>query len=173
MSPLRPVPTTYRGTAFRSTLEADWAATFDSLEWYWEYEPVAVRLPDGTDYRPDFYLPSQEVWCEVKGPHNQRIKKSLDLQRAVTDEWGFPTQLVVVLRPPGPGDKAQWEGVLDEQQIVLVRCPECEHYGFMDFNGWWTCRRHVGVQPVPAKFWNAPGGALHWTGEVDFTRARR
>src|ERR1019366_6005261 len=41
-------PTTYRGTCFRSRLEARWAAFFDLLAWRWEYEPFDLQgwVPD-------------------------------------------------------------------------------------------------------------------------------
>ena len=41
----------YHDTWFASSLEADWAATFDYLGWYWQYEPELLQLPDGTWYR--------------------------------------------------------------------------------------------------------------------------
>jgi hypothetical protein len=43
-------PTTYRGTEFRSRLEARWAAFFDLLAWRWEYEPFDMYgwVPDFT-----------------------------------------------------------------------------------------------------------------------------
>lgn len=171
-SGIKAVPKRYRGTSFRSTLEADWAATFDELGWHWEYEPVAVSLPSGENYRPDFYLPTQRVWCEVKGPHNERLKKTVDLQDGLGyDEWEWASDLVVVLRPPGPGEMAQWSGTRDDQDIVVARCPECEHYCFMDYNGLWSCRRHLRTQREPNKFWMTPGGALYWPGEIGFVRA--
>lgn len=76
---IRAVPQTYRGVRFRSTLEADWAATLDSLDIAWEYEPEAVQLPSGEFYRPDFYLPECTTWLEVKGPHDERIDKVREL----------------------------------------------------------------------------------------------
>jgi hypothetical protein len=79
---VRAVPQTYRNTRFRSTLEADWAATLDSLAITWEYEPEAVQLPSGEFYRPDFYLPGCETWLEVKGPHDDRIGKVHELGAA-------------------------------------------------------------------------------------------
>jgi hypothetical protein len=41
-------PTLYRGTTFRSRLEATWAAMFDLLDWRWSYEgdPIGRWLPD-------------------------------------------------------------------------------------------------------------------------------
>jgi len=81
---LRAVPKRYAGTNFRSTLEADWAATLDHLAIDWEYEPEAIRLPSGDLYRPDFYLPQATTWLEVKGPHDERIGKTRELGRTTT-----------------------------------------------------------------------------------------
>lgn len=169
---IQAVRTRYRDTWFASTLEADWAATFDTLEWHWEYEPLAVKLPSGKAYRPDFRLPSQRTWAEVKGPHNERLNKTKELVAAVAyDEWEWASDIVVVLRPPGPGETAWWEGARGDEDIVIVRCPDCEHYGFMDYSGWWTCRRHITVPP--RKFWADQGGGLYRPGELAFTRAPR
>jgi len=79
---IKAVPTTYAGTRFQSTLEADWAATLDNLNIQWQYEPEAVQLPNGLRYRPDFYLPELTTWLEVKGPHNDRLDKAEELRAA-------------------------------------------------------------------------------------------
>lgn len=169
---IKAVPKWYKDTHFRSTLEADWAAMFDTLGWFWEYEPEAVELPDGTRYRPDFRLPAQKVWCEVKGPHNERLEKAVALQDALHyDEFEWGNDLVVILRPPGGGEYAQWEGTRDSQEFVIVLCPECEHYCFMDFAGTWSCRHHLRKRKEPNKFWLAEGGDLFRPGEMRFTRA--
>jgi hypothetical protein len=56
------IPTKYRGTMFRSRLEARWAAFFDLLGWEWVYEPI-----DGHGYVPDFALMGAcPVLVEVK-----------------------------------------------------------------------------------------------------------
>lgn len=171
---IRAIPTWYAGTRFASTLEADWAATFDAWGWHWQYEPVAIRLPSGEAHRPDFRLPTQTVWAEVKGPHNERISKTHELQAALGyDEWAFASDLVVVLRPPSRGETACWEGTQAGQDIVMVLCPECDQYGFMDYAGYWTCRYHVRAVREPNKFWLAPGGGLFRPGELHFTRAPR
>lgn len=80
---IRAVPKTYSGVLFRSTLEADWAATLDHYGIVWQYEPEAVQLPSGTYYRPDFYLPELTTWLEVKGWHNERLDKAQELASAV------------------------------------------------------------------------------------------
>lgn len=173
---IRSIPTRYCGTLFASTLEADWAATFDRLGWYWEYEPEGVTLPGGVRYRPDFHLPAQKVWCEVKGPHNERIGKAAELQEALLHEsepqWRFGAYLVVVLRPPGPGEMAHWEGSVETQDMVLVRCSECDHVTWMDYNGIWTCRLHLQASWERGKPW-LPDGALYRPGDISFARAPR
>lgn len=168
------VPTFYRGVRFASTLEADWAAMFDTLHWFWQYEPHAVKLLNDEYYRPDFCLPAQRVWCEVKGPHDERLHKPQLLQRTLSyDAWDWESWLVVILRAPGPGDGAIWHGTSDGQDIKLVRCPECNHYSFMDYSGIWICRHHPRVSEEPNKFFYQPGGELLDSGEVKFTRAPR
>jgi hypothetical protein len=176
---IKAIPTGYRGITFASSLEADWAATFDFYGWTWQYEPVGVQLEDGQWYRPDFYLPTQRVWAEVKGPHNERIDKPTVLQSSLPgDAFEWDADLVVILRPPqagwgGAGETMIWADVEEAQDIVIVRCPECLHYGFMDMNGIWSCRRHMRVRPEPNKFWTEPEGDLFRPGELPFTRAPR
>jgi hypothetical protein len=56
------IPTMYRGTQFRSRLEARWAAFFDEVGWSWKYEPI-----DLAGYIPDFILDFFEpMLVEVK-----------------------------------------------------------------------------------------------------------
>lgn len=173
------IPTVYRGIRFASTLEADTAATFDHFGWAWSYEPVGLIVDGRHWYRPDFWLGAQRVWVEVKGPHNERIEKPRELQRSLPgDEWEEDAHLVVVIRPPlpseyGTGETLQWEGTQPGQDIVMTRCPHCLHYGFMDLNGAWFCRRHPNIKPEPNKFWTADGGGLYRPGDLPFTRAPR
>jgi hypothetical protein len=165
------VPSYYRGMKFRSTLEADWAATFDSMGWYWQYEPAAVKLLDGTYYRPDFCLPGQRVWCEVKGPHNERLEKAVRFQKTIQgDAFEWESWLVVVLRPPGPGDVAVWHGTSGLQDIVIVRCWECDHYCFMDYDGIRACRHHISKGKTPNAPWKNGGQLLRSDRSLKFTR---
>lgn len=168
MPGIRSVPTWYAGTRFASTLEADWAATFDMFGWYWEYEPQALILSTGEWYRPDFYLPAQRVWCEAKGPLDERIHKTRDLHQSLNyDEWDWHSRLVVILRPPGPGEGAMWEAASDGQDIVLVKCADCQHYCFMDYNGIWSCRHHFSVGKTPNVPW-CNGGECLRPGDAKF-----
>lgn len=44
-------PTIYKGRLYRSRLESRWAAFFDKMEWYYEYEPF-----DLNGWSPDFRI---------------------------------------------------------------------------------------------------------------------
>lgn len=72
------LPTHYAGTTFRSALEASWAATLDTLDIAWQYEPETITLPSGATYIPDFHLPDIGCWLEVKGPGVPRVEKAYE-----------------------------------------------------------------------------------------------
>lgn len=48
---VKAIPTTYKGTEFRSRLEARWACFFEWIGWDYTYEPF-----DGDGYIPDFLI---------------------------------------------------------------------------------------------------------------------
>jgi hypothetical protein len=58
-------PTKYRGTLFRSRLEAKWAAFFDIIGWEWIYEPI-----DFKDWTPDFSVEFHCGHSECDGAHS-------------------------------------------------------------------------------------------------------
>lgn len=134
------IPTRYEGVRFRSSLEADWAFTFDDLGITWSYEPVALRLGPRIGYRPDFYLPVQHVWCEVKGPSDVRIEKPRRLATVlIDDEFDQRQPLVVILRIPVRGCVVV-EGAWPGNAIGLVECEHCQNWTFVDLTGAWSCR---------------------------------
>jgi hypothetical protein len=77
---IKAIETLYRGFRFRSRLEARWAIFFDVAGIPWRYEEQGydlsrVRVPNEPKsadaysplrYLPDFYLPEQDCWIEVK-----------------------------------------------------------------------------------------------------------
>ena len=69
---IQPIPTTYRGTNFRSRLEARWAVFMDTAGVEWVYEPKLYDLGNGTRYLPDFWVPGLKAHIEVKPPHVPR-----------------------------------------------------------------------------------------------------
>ena len=132
---LAPVPATYAGVEFRSTLEADWAATLDSLGIVWQYEPEAVRLPSGTLYRPDFYLPRIATWLEVKGPHRERIKKTIEFAKSVPDP--------VIIGLASERGLITWESLnFGPGGGELFKCRACDAWWWLDWSGPYGCRAH-------------------------------
>lgn len=72
---IKPIETHYKGYRFRSRLEARWAVFFESLGFRWEYEPQGFELADGSRYLPDFYLPEQNAYVEIKPEINYKPRK--------------------------------------------------------------------------------------------------
>ncbi|MFE6429325.1 hypothetical protein ACFVOB_28190 [Streptomyces rochei] len=106
------LPTVYRDTQFRSLLEACWAATLDSFNITWEYEPTTFDLPSGAKYLPDFHLPEIGTWLEVKGPGVPRVEKAYELgemlacscaPRSCDCRWPGG-EMVIIGHPPTPFD---------------------------------------------------------------------
>lgn len=64
---IKPIMTRYNGYRFRSRTEARWAVFLDELGVPWEYEPEGYQLQDGSLYLPDFWLPREEIYLEIKG----------------------------------------------------------------------------------------------------------
>ena len=102
---IKAIETVYKGYRFRSRLEARWAVFFDALGVKWEYEKEGFDLGDDTRYLPDFWLPEQEVWVEVKGE-----KKDGDSDKAweLSKQSGFPS--VVVWGLPDALSEERWDG---------------------------------------------------------------
>jgi hypothetical protein len=77
---IKPIETVYNGYRFRSRLEARWAVFFDALGIEYEYEPEGFELPSGKRYLPDFYLPDDDVWVEIKGskPNHSDIERIIE-----------------------------------------------------------------------------------------------
>jgi hypothetical protein len=140
------LPTIYRGTQFRSLLEASWAATLDSLNITWEYEPETFDLPSGAKYLPDFHLTEIGTWLEVKGPGIPRIEKAYELGKMLACDcedlscactWPGG-EMVIIGHPPTPIDPwtdenySHWPS---RAKSKLVR----RHGGFAR---WTSTRRH-------------------------------
>lgn len=64
---IKAIETIYNGYKFRSRLEARWAVFFDALKIEWDYEKEGFELGNGERYLPDFWLPKQKLWVEIKG----------------------------------------------------------------------------------------------------------
>lgn len=77
---LRAIKTEYKGVTFRSRAEARWAVLFDLVEVNWLYEYEGYDLPSGW-YLPDFWLPTLQIFAEVKGVASQFTSDAMDKAR--------------------------------------------------------------------------------------------
>ena len=131
---IRAIPTKYRGTIFRSTLEADWAATLDTYKIDYQYEPEGLQLPSGEMYRPDFWLPRIRTYLEVKGLHGERVHKPEELRWAVCCEGecdhrqpvgrGFVAWRMVVIGGPANSD-GRFNAQVPWVSTAFARCRVC------------------------------------------------
>ena len=100
---LSAIETRYAGCRFRSRLEARWAVFLDHLGITWQYEPQGYQIgPCPTDatpsggsmtirqaaYLPDFWLPDESLWVEVKGSA-EHLSGWLTINAAIP-HWGLP-----------------------------------------------------------------------------------
>lgn len=87
MSSIQPIETRYNGYRFRSRLEARWAVFFDTLGVRYEYEKEGYELGELGYYLPDFWLPVQQLWVEIKGkaPTDEEVQRLLKLAGSV--QW--------------------------------------------------------------------------------------
>lgn len=140
------LPTIYRGTEFRSLLEASWAATLDSLHIAWEYEPETFTLTSGVKYLPDFHLTEIGTWLEVKGPGVPRVEKAYELGEmlacgcddvACTCRWPGG-EMVIVGHPPAPIDP--WTDEAYRRWPAAAKAKLVRRHG--GFIRWTSTRRH-------------------------------
>jgi hypothetical protein len=84
----------YNGIEFRSAWEVRVAKAFDALGMPWQYEPRRFFL-GRRSYLPDFYLPNEDVWWEVKGYFPRSGQKLIaDFRR------GYPDRTLVIATLP-------------------------------------------------------------------------
>jgi hypothetical protein len=134
------IETSYAGCRFRSRLEARWAVFFDALGIRWQYEPQGFDL-DGDRYLPDFYLPDQRLWVEVKGnpaavDAARLCKAALNLPASPTSNEPKKSGLVLLLLGDVPAEpawhcalmvnEARYSRCVRDQAVVFVRWP-CGH----------------------------------------------
>jgi len=65
----------HQGYKLRSYTELMWARLMDALDIFYLYEPHLLQV-EGCKYLPDFYLPSADMYLEVKGTRPTDIEKA-------------------------------------------------------------------------------------------------
>jgi hypothetical protein len=85
---MKAIDTLYNGYRFRSRLEARWAVFLDFLRVPYQYEPEGFDL-EGLWYLPDFWLPQQRCWLEVK-PRDKETDADLQKCKRLARATGHP-----------------------------------------------------------------------------------
>jgi len=93
---IKAIETEYNGYKFRSRLEARWAVFFDELNIVYQYEPEGYE-EDGVRYLPDFYLPKENLYVEVKGKSEHIIQDLIKCEWFVKKE---KTELLILSEIP-------------------------------------------------------------------------
>lgn len=137
------IPTIYKGTRFRSKLEADWARCFDAHGVVWRYEDHGVYCGE-TFVCPDFWLPKAGQYFEVKAVLHQRdVPKFSALARHIAKGAGECPPFIVFGWPDGVLSLAWADGpdglAFCADSVALVACLACGVRYFIDTAGSWTC----------------------------------
>jgi hypothetical protein len=99
---LKAIETCFDGYRFRSRLEARWAVFFKTLKVPFEYEKEGFNLGRSGYYLPDFYLPNQKCWIEIK-PNGKAVVDYYDPRYCVL-AGESATPVLVVAGNPWPGE---------------------------------------------------------------------
>lgn len=139
---IKPIETRYNGRFFRSRLEARWAVFFDAIHQPWLYESEGFDLGEAGRYLPDFFLPKQKCWIEIKGTNPTRDEERK--ARALAIYADMPVYIFIgnvghqVNEGYPPGNSNAGEGALifgatEDMQYAWCVCPRCLRYGIAYF----------------------------------------
>ena len=101
-TPINAIQTSYAGCLFRSRTEARWAVFFDFIGTKWIYEVEGFHIGmnnEGTvtrKYLPDFYLPDEDLWIEIKGTRAQ-FDYDLIAAAVIPHGGGLPGSRIMLL----------------------------------------------------------------------------
>ncbi len=70
------LPTKYRSVTYRSRKEARFALALSEMGIPYIYEPMVFSRPSGGTYKPDYFLPRQQLWVELK-PQRPHLEEEL------------------------------------------------------------------------------------------------
>lgn len=186
----RGIATTYRGTRFRSRLEARWAVFFDLVEWSWVYEPI-----DAGGWIPDFLVSGPFPFLVEVGPcitTPEYVAKGAKARTAYPttrtlhgtgddgiwidrpDRWTLITGVTPVYEEPAWRATAGGFWAInglgeDDDPAFWYRCDECGVLGLgsPDYGGYLRpCGHSVPIRPEPGRtvfdLWASAGNRVQW-----------
>jgi hypothetical protein len=109
------IETVYNGYKFRSRLEARYGVFFDSANIPYEYEPEGFQLENGKKYLPDFYLPNDDLYVEIKGEEPDD-----DYYQTILFPFAENKRLLLLINPIGMDNSAQYLFCLDQDKELCA-----------------------------------------------------
>src|SRR3954465_14728611 len=98
MTFIKAIETRFDGHVFRSRLEARWAVFFKEMGLKYEYEPEGFELEQRVKYLPDFLLPSQALYVEVKPNRDLKLE---DIRKLALFSADGDQALLLIVGTPG------------------------------------------------------------------------
>lgn len=112
------------GHFVRSSWEADFARVLKLYNLYYQYEPVTFRLTrtngEILHYTPDFYVPSQNIFYEIKG-----FLRDLDQEKMELFQKQYPDSKLIIIN-----NTKFAEFALKYKTLVDWECPQIPKSGF-------------------------------------------
>jgi hypothetical protein len=130
---LKAIDTIYDGHRFRSRLEARWAVFFKKLGIKYEYEKEGFDL-DGNWYLPDFWLPKQKCWIEIKG--KEPTEKENELAHKLAYYSGYNVYIFFgQIKAPFEHGAYLYDSLESwDNEHMWCECPKCGKLG-IEFEG--------------------------------------
>lgn len=168
------IRTEYKGTRFRSRLEARWAAFFDLIGWRWTYEPI-----DAGGWIPDFMIHGEKPFLVEVGPcatdDDYRAKAAKPLRHIE-----HPTLIVgvsAILEHPEHGTAFGYAGLLanefanggayhafwthDDANRLLIYGDDASAFPHrVTWEAMWHCGDHWIAMVL--RRWNEAGNTVQW-----------
>ena len=144
MSKVHSIPTVYNGYKCRSLAEARWMKLLDKAGVQYAYESEGFQLSDGTKYLPDFYLPRQDCFFEVKGVMDDKDLhkiRQLAIDSGKEVFVGYPDFSMELYSVNGERELED-TGPLPaepESDIFICECKQCWGVYLKSKVGDWTC----------------------------------
>lgn len=150
------IQTRYNHILYRSRTEARWAVFFDCAGIPFDYEPNGFVVREGA-YLPDFWLPEQRMFFEVKGAE----PTALECAKCASLTEVAECDVLLAVGPPEPKFMLLWfdrSGQRDDRYaLARDRYAEC---GF-----WLVAEDHCNLIG-PMRTTHTPGGPM-FSGALD------